>query len=89
MVISTYTHGASVVVFTCIYVADAAAFILGQYCGVFESFYREVEWAVLVFTPRLDEVNEILLPKRSRVSKSVSVAPLIFSKLAQPTKLRA
>ena len=89
MVVSTHTHGASVVLFAGIYLADAAAFSVGQYCGVFESGYREVEWAVLVFTPRLDEVNEILLPKRSRVSKSVSVAPLIFSKLAQPKKLRA
>ena len=89
MVIRAHTHGASMVVFACIYLADGAAFSVGRYCGVFESGYREVEWAVLVFTPRLDEVNEILLPKRSRVSKSVSVAPLIFSKLAQPTKLRA
>ena len=78
MVIRAHTHGASVVVFAVIYLADGAAFILGQHCGVFESGYREVEWAVLVFTPRLDEVNEILLPKHSRVSKSVSVAPLIF-----------
>lgn len=89
MVIRAHTHGASVVLFARIYLVDAAAFSVGRYCGVFESGYREVEWAVLVFTPRLDEVNEILLPKRSRVSKSVSVAPLIFSKLAQPTKLRA
>ena len=89
MVVSTHTHGASVVLFACIYLADGAAFILGQHCGLLESVYREVEWAVLVFTPRLDEVNEILLPKHSRVSKSVSVASLIFSKLAQPKKLRA
>ncbi len=35
------------VVFAGIYVADAAAFSLGRYRGVFESGYREVEWAVL------------------------------------------
>ena len=89
MVIRAHTHGAYVVLFAGIYLADAASFSVGRYCGVFESVYREVEWAVLVFTPRLDEVNEILLPKHSRVSKSVSVARLIFSRLAQPTKLRA
>jgi hypothetical protein len=27
--------------------ADAAAFSVGQYRGVFESGYREVEWTVL------------------------------------------
>ena len=89
MVIRAHTHGASVVLFARIYLVDAAAFSVGRYRGVLESGYREVEWAVLVFTPRLDEVNEILLPKRSHVSKSVSVTPLIFSKLVQPTKLRA
>ena len=47
MVIRAHTHGASVVVFAVIYLADGAAFILGQHCGVFESGYREVEWAVL------------------------------------------
>ena len=47
MVIRAHTHGASVVLFACIYVANGAAFILGQHCGVFESVYREVEWAVL------------------------------------------
>lgn len=47
MVIRAHTHGASMVVFACIYVADAAAFSLGQHCGVLESVYREVEWAVL------------------------------------------
>jgi len=35
------------VVFTCFYLADAAAFSVGQYRGVFESGYRRVEWAVL------------------------------------------
>ena len=78
MVIRAHTHGASVVLFARIYLADAAALSVGRYCSVFESVYREVEWAVLVFTPRLDEVNEILLPKHSRVSKSVLVAPLFF-----------
>jgi hypothetical protein len=29
--------------------ADAAAFSVGQYRGVFESGYREVEWTVLSF----------------------------------------
>ena len=36
------------VVLAVIYLADAAAFILGQYCGMFESVCREVEWAVLI-----------------------------------------
>lgn len=35
------------VVFAGIYLADAAAFSMGRYCGVFEPVYREVEWAVL------------------------------------------
>ena len=35
------------VLFAGIYVADGAAFSMGRYCGVFESGYREVEWAVL------------------------------------------
>ena len=48
MVIRAHTHGASVVLFACIYLADGAAFILGQYCGMFESVCREVEWAVLI-----------------------------------------
>ena len=47
MVIRAHTHGASVVLFARIYLADAAAFTLGRYCSVFESGYREVEWAVL------------------------------------------
>ena len=47
MVIRAHTHGASVVLFARIYLADAAAFILGQHCGLLESVYREVEWAVL------------------------------------------
>ena len=47
MVVSTHTHGASVVLFAGIYLVDAAAFSLGQYRSVFESVYREVEWAVL------------------------------------------
>ena len=47
MVIRAHTHGASVVLFACIYLADGAAFILGQHCGLLESVYREVEWAVL------------------------------------------
>ena len=89
MDVSSTTHCTAVDILAHIYLADVAAFSLGECCGVVESDYREIEWAVLVFTPRLDEVNEILLPKHSRVSKSVSVAPLIFSKLAQPTKLRA
>jgi hypothetical protein len=29
--------------------ADAAAFSVGQHCGVFESVYRKVEWAVLIY----------------------------------------
>jgi hypothetical protein len=41
------TYRASVVVFAGIYLADAASFSVGQYCGVFESVYREVEWVVL------------------------------------------
>ncbi len=47
MVIRAHTHGASVVLFAGIYLADAAAFSVGRYCGVFESGYRKVEWAVL------------------------------------------
>ena len=47
MVIRAHTHGASVVLFAGIYLADAAAFSVGQYCSVFESVYREVEWTVL------------------------------------------
>jgi len=35
------------VVFAGIYLADAAAFSIGQHCGAFESDCREVEWAVL------------------------------------------
>jgi hypothetical protein len=35
------------VVLAVIYLADAASFRVGQYCGVFESVYREVEWTVL------------------------------------------
>ena len=47
MVIRAHTHGASMVVFADIYLVDAAASSVGRYCGVFESGYREVEWAVL------------------------------------------
>ena len=47
MVIRAHTHGASVVLFAGIYLADAASFSVGQYCGLLESVYREVEWAVL------------------------------------------
>ena len=47
MVIRAHTHSTSMVLFARIYLVDAAAFILGQHCGVFESVYREVEWAVL------------------------------------------
>ena len=49
MAISAHTHCTSVVVFACLYLADGAAFILGQYRGVFESVYRKVEWAVLIY----------------------------------------
>ena len=48
MVYCSTTYRGSMVVFACIYLADAAAFILGQYRGVFESGYRKVEWAVLI-----------------------------------------
>ena len=49
MAISADTHFASVALFPLIDLADAAAFSVGQYCGVFESVYREVEWAVLIY----------------------------------------
>ena len=48
VVIGAVDHRTTLVVFTCFYLADAAAFILGQYRGVFESGYRKVEWAVLI-----------------------------------------
>jgi hypothetical protein len=47
VVIGAVDHRTAVVVFTCFYLADAAAFSVGQYRGVFESGYRRVEWAVL------------------------------------------
>ncbi len=36
------------IVLTCFYLADGAAFSLGQYRGLFESNYRAIEWAVLI-----------------------------------------
>ncbi len=47
MVIGAIDHRTAVVVFACFYLADAPAFSVGQYRGVFESGYRRVEWAVL------------------------------------------
>jgi hypothetical protein len=47
MVYCGTNYRASVAIFACFYLADAAAFSVGQYRGVFESGYRRVEWAVL------------------------------------------
>ena len=48
VVIGTFDHRNTLVVFTKFHLADAAAFSVGQYGGVFESGYREIEWAVLI-----------------------------------------
>jgi len=45
--IGTGTYRIAMVVLTLIDLVDAAAFILGEYCGMFESVYGEIEWAVL------------------------------------------
>jgi hypothetical protein len=45
--------------------AYGAAFILGQYCGMFESVCREVEWAVLSIFAQLIYV---ILNKKSSLN---------------------
>jgi len=47
MVYCGTNYRASVALFTFFYLADAAAFSVGQYSGVFKSGYRRFEWAVL------------------------------------------
>jgi hypothetical protein len=47
--IGAAAYSTTLVIFALIYLADGAAFILGQYCGMFESVYGEVEWAVLIY----------------------------------------
>ena len=48
MAIGAAAYSTTLVIFALIDLADGAAFILGQHCGMFESVYGEVEWAVLI-----------------------------------------
>jgi hypothetical protein len=48
MVYCGTNYRASLAIFTFFYLADAAAFSVGQYRGVFESGNRRFEWAVLI-----------------------------------------